>query len=249
VEPLPIGLSSIVPGCRGGAGWRSRNTSRARRCGRCQPQAVETFPEFMFIPGFWSEFGMCTEPSALERAASFRATLFPMRRRCSRASNRFWRSRNPILPLTGFCPLSSTGCAGTSRDRGPRPQAPLLHLARSVQYRDLPDGMTEFLIALKTEPETVHRLLRVITDFSRNGTSSSERRSDDRRYLDPRRRRRLHGRSGFHGVLLPLPQGPVCRRGCGQILPQRRALRRIDRHYADIGINVFTLAFRKRSSS
>jgi len=26
--------------------------------------AIETFPEIMFLPGFWSEYGMCTEPSA-----------------------------------------------------------------------------------------------------------------------------------------------------------------------------------------
>ena len=27
-------------------------------------KAIETFPEVTFLPGFWSEFGMCTEPSA-----------------------------------------------------------------------------------------------------------------------------------------------------------------------------------------
>src|SRR5680860_397374 len=27
-------------------------------------KAIETFPNTIFLPGFWSEFGMCTEPSA-----------------------------------------------------------------------------------------------------------------------------------------------------------------------------------------
>jgi uroporphyrinogen decarboxylase len=27
-------------------------------------QAIDTFPEITFLPGFWSEYGMCTEPSA-----------------------------------------------------------------------------------------------------------------------------------------------------------------------------------------
>ena len=27
-------------------------------------KAIETFPDITFFPGFWSEFGMCTEPSA-----------------------------------------------------------------------------------------------------------------------------------------------------------------------------------------
>ena len=27
-------------------------------------KAMQDFPDVMFLPGFWSEFGMCTEPSA-----------------------------------------------------------------------------------------------------------------------------------------------------------------------------------------
>jgi uroporphyrinogen-III decarboxylase len=27
-------------------------------------KAIETFPDTIFLPGFWSEFGMCSEPSA-----------------------------------------------------------------------------------------------------------------------------------------------------------------------------------------
>ena len=27
-------------------------------------KAIETFPDIIFLPGFWSEFGMLTEPSA-----------------------------------------------------------------------------------------------------------------------------------------------------------------------------------------
>jgi len=27
-------------------------------------KAIETFPDSLFLPGFWSEYGMCSEPSA-----------------------------------------------------------------------------------------------------------------------------------------------------------------------------------------
>ena len=27
-------------------------------------KAINDFPDVMFLPGFWSEYGMCTEPSA-----------------------------------------------------------------------------------------------------------------------------------------------------------------------------------------
>ncbi|HOF22335.1 MAG TPA: uroporphyrinogen decarboxylase family protein, partial [Bacteroidales bacterium] len=31
---------------------------------RSNIRAAETFPDVWFLPGFWSEYGMCTEPSA-----------------------------------------------------------------------------------------------------------------------------------------------------------------------------------------
>jgi uroporphyrinogen decarboxylase len=39
--------------------------------------AVEAFPEAMFLPGFWSEYGMCTEPSAFGAGLSFPPDEFP----------------------------------------------------------------------------------------------------------------------------------------------------------------------------
>src|ERR1041384_6227646 len=40
-------------------------------------KAIETFPDVMFLPGFWSEFGMCTEPSAFGAKCVFYENEFP----------------------------------------------------------------------------------------------------------------------------------------------------------------------------
>src|SRR5512146_2790845 len=40
-------------------------------------RAIETFPEITFLPGFWSEFGMCTEPSAFGSRCIFPRNEFP----------------------------------------------------------------------------------------------------------------------------------------------------------------------------
>src|SRR5512137_207626 len=40
-------------------------------------KAIETFPEVTFLPGFWSEFGMCTEPSAFGAKCVFPRNEFP----------------------------------------------------------------------------------------------------------------------------------------------------------------------------
>ncbi|MDZ7340165.1 MAG: uroporphyrinogen decarboxylase family protein, partial [candidate division KSB1 bacterium] len=40
-------------------------------------KAIREFPEIMFLPGFWSEFGMCTEPSAFGARCTFPVNEFP----------------------------------------------------------------------------------------------------------------------------------------------------------------------------
>ena len=40
-------------------------------------KAIETFPDIMFLPGFWSEYGMCTEPSAFGAKCIFWKNEFP----------------------------------------------------------------------------------------------------------------------------------------------------------------------------
>ena len=40
-------------------------------------KAIQTFPEVLFLPGFWSEFGMCTEPSAFGAKCVFHQNEFP----------------------------------------------------------------------------------------------------------------------------------------------------------------------------
>jgi uroporphyrinogen decarboxylase len=40
-------------------------------------KAINDFPEVMFLPGFWSEYGMCTEPSAFGARCIFPPNEFP----------------------------------------------------------------------------------------------------------------------------------------------------------------------------
>ena len=44
---------------------------------RANLQAIHDFPDVMFLPGFWSEYGMCTEPSAFGVRCSFPQNEFP----------------------------------------------------------------------------------------------------------------------------------------------------------------------------
>ncbi len=40
-------------------------------------KAIQSFPDVMFLPGFWFEFGMCTEPSAFGAKCIFHKNEFP----------------------------------------------------------------------------------------------------------------------------------------------------------------------------
>ena len=44
---------------------------------RGKPQAVERFPDVLFLPGFWAEYGMRTEPSAFGAKCIFPDNEFP----------------------------------------------------------------------------------------------------------------------------------------------------------------------------
>src|SRR5512147_2026425 len=47
-------------------------------------KAIETFPNAIFLPGFWSEFGMCTEPSAFGSKCVYYKNDFPVGEKLSR---------------------------------------------------------------------------------------------------------------------------------------------------------------------
>jgi len=49
-------------------------------------KALRTFPDIVFLPGFWSEYGMCTEPSAFGARCTFPANEFPHAHRILRSS-------------------------------------------------------------------------------------------------------------------------------------------------------------------
>ena len=128
--------------------------------------AIETFPEAWFLPGFWSEFGMCTEPSAFGSRCRFPRDEFPFAEPVITDPAEIDRLPDPDPAADGLLPFM------LNRLRWAEPQIRALgHQIRfSVSRGPLNVatflmGTTEFLVALKTDPEAMHRLLRKITDF------------------------------------------------------------------------------------
>jgi uroporphyrinogen-III decarboxylase len=129
-------------------------------------KAIETFPEVIFLPGFWSEFGMCTEPSAFGAKCVFHQNEFPFAEKVIREVARIDDLDEPDPATDGLLPFMLNRLKSVrprledmghkirfSVSRGP------LNIATFLM------GTTEFLMALKTDPDKTHKLLRVITSF------------------------------------------------------------------------------------
>jgi uroporphyrinogen decarboxylase len=129
-------------------------------------KAVETFPGALFLPGFWAEYGMCSEPSAFGARSAFPRNEFPHAFPSIRSPGEIDSLEVPDPVKDGLGPLMINRLrlnkpvieeAGHkirfSVSRGP------LNIASYLM------GTTEFMMAMMTHPMEVHLLLRKITDY------------------------------------------------------------------------------------
>ena len=132
-------------------------------------KAIETFPEAIFLPGFWSEFGMCTEPSAFGTKCIFHENEFPFAEKLIRDPAQIDDLAEPNPRTDGLLPFM----LNRLKSAQPRIQALGHQIRFSVSRGPLNVatflmGTTEFLMLLKTEPDKAHKLLRLITNFLKN---------------------------------------------------------------------------------
>ena len=129
-------------------------------------KAISAFPDVLFLPGFWAEYGMCSEPSAFGARSAFPKNEFPHAFPNIHSPEEIFSLEVPDPVKDGLGPLmmnrlnlnqSQIEQAGHkirfSVSRGP------LNIASYLM------GTTEFMMALMTHPEEAHLLIRKITDY------------------------------------------------------------------------------------
>lgn len=129
-------------------------------------RAMAAFPEAIFLPGFWSEYGMCTEPSAFGSVAVWGEDEFPFARKVLQAPEEAMRLEKPDVRKHGLLPfvikrlqhLMPEIERGGHKIRFAVARGPL-NIASFLM------GTPEFLEAIRTHPEEMHHLLGVVTDF------------------------------------------------------------------------------------
>lgn len=128
--------------------------------------AIETFPDVMLLPGFWSEFGMCSEPSAFGSRCTFPANEFPHAHKVIHSVEEIARIHPPDPEKDGLAPF----ILNRLRLNRSRIEDHGHHIYFSVSRGPLNIasylmGTTEFLTGMITHPGEIHRLIQTINDY------------------------------------------------------------------------------------
>ncbi|MEN3202833.1 MAG: uroporphyrinogen decarboxylase family protein [Atribacterota bacterium] len=128
-------------------------------------RVYETYPHIIFLPGFWVEYGMATEPSGFGCKINWYSGSTPTINPVLRSIEEGETLSVPDPERDGLMPFvlwwyrkaqdvlkDRNRCIRMVAARGP--------LVTAAHLR----GLTEFLLDLKTEPEKAKRLLEVTTE-------------------------------------------------------------------------------------
>lgn len=129
-------------------------------------KAIEQFGDIMFLPGFWAEFGMCTEPSAFGGKCIFPENEFPTAAKLITDTSRIDQVKKPNPRTDGLCPFVIKRLKQFQKEIEAKGHMIKFAVSRGpLNLASFLMGTTEFLMACKTEPEKARKLLNTITDF------------------------------------------------------------------------------------
>lgn len=167
VKPLPVGF---IIDCPWLPNWYNVNIldyfSNDEIWLNANLKAIKDFPDVLFLPGFWSEFGMCTEPSAFGARCTFPLNEFPHAHRVINSVDDIESLPQPNPKTDGLLPfvLNRLKLAQPKIEaeghkirfavaRGP------LNIASYLM------GSTEFLTTMMMQPEKAEALMKKITQY------------------------------------------------------------------------------------
>ncbi len=130
-------------------------------------KAIETFPEIIFLPGFWSEFGMCTEPSAFGAKLVWNSFSLPHANKIISDISEVDHIKMPNPETDGLLPFVIQRLKSCyPRIRGMGHEVKFAIARGPLNIASFLMGTTELMMAFIMDPEGSHKLLKLITDFS-----------------------------------------------------------------------------------
>ena len=129
-------------------------------------KAINDFPNVMFLPGFWSEFGMCTEPSAFGARCVFPKNEFPHAHKIIQSADDIENIPQPDPRKDGLLPFMLNRLKLAEPKIQKAGHQIRIAVARGpLNIASYLMGSTEFLTTMMMMPDKAHLLIRKITDF------------------------------------------------------------------------------------
>jgi len=167
VEPMPVGFIIDSPWLPPWAGMSMLDYFASEQMWfEANLKAVEQFPEVMFLPGFWSEFGMCTEPASFGAKCTWHENEAPFAGEIIADISDIDNLTKPNPQTDGLTPLVLKRLEHYNGQIEQAGHATKFAVARGpLNIACFLMNSSEFLLSIRTEPEAVHKLLTVVTDF------------------------------------------------------------------------------------
>jgi len=167
IEPLPVGFIIDSPWLPGWAGISTLSYFCSEQMWfEANLKVVRSFPDVMFIPGFWAEFGMCTEPSAFGTKCSWRENELPYADKVITDIQQVHDLCMPDPETDGLPPFVLNRLKRFQSQIEKEGHAIKFTVSRGpLNVATFLMGSTEFLMAIRTNPDEAHKLLGIVTDF------------------------------------------------------------------------------------
>ena len=155
LRPLPTGFIIDSPWLPNWAGHTILDYFTSERIWMdAHWKALRTFPQTIFLPGFWSEYGMCTEPSAFGAVSIFAENEFPFAKKLLRSAEDVDFIEKPNPQTDGLLPFVIKRLKHLQPEIEKAGHKIRFAVARGpLNIASFLMGTTEFLMALKTDPE------------------------------------------------------------------------------------------------
>jgi len=167
VEPMPVGFIIDSPWLAGWAGVSALDYfSSERMWFEANLKAVREFPDVIFLPGFWSEFAMCTEPSAFGAKCTWQENEMPFAGEIITDISQIDNLAKPNPQTDGLAPFVLNRLKHYAGQMDQAGHAIKFAVARGpLNIACFLMNSTDFLMAIRTDPEPIHKLLTIVTDF------------------------------------------------------------------------------------
>jgi uroporphyrinogen-III decarboxylase len=167
IAPLPVGFIIDSPWLPGWAGISTLDYFTSEQIWfDTNIKAIKKFPDITFLPGFWSEFGMCTEPSAFGSKCTWQENALPFADKIIRNIQDISNFSKPDPKTDGLLPFMLNRLKHLQSRIEQEGHAIRFAVARGpLNIASFLMGTTEFLMAIRTDPNETKTLLDIVTDF------------------------------------------------------------------------------------